>query len=201
MQFSVRVGLVGTLVMAAPLACVPPEYVPSDNPGTGGARAEATSNGGVRPATVVTGDESGGYAPTGEGYGGTGAADGGAAADGRAATAPSAPPLQPAPAAGAAPTFTQLYAEIFGTGPSAPSSCAGGACHNPGQLAGLDVRTRAVAFTTLSLRVRPGDPDGSPLVRRLETAGATRMPLGRAPLSAEQMSRVRAWIKAGAKND
>jgi hypothetical protein len=55
------------------------------------------------------------------------------------------------------------------------------------------------------LLVEPGDPDNSYLVAKIEgnalIGGSLRMPLGREPLSVEQIEAVRVWIDAGAKND
>ncbi|HEX9730177.1 MAG TPA: hypothetical protein VGA37_16905 [Gemmatimonadales bacterium] len=56
-------------------------------------------------------------------------------------------------------------------------------------------------------RVRPFQPDSSYLLHKLNgTAGTvggidTRMPLGRAPLSAAQIGIIRAWIQDGAQNN
>ena len=56
-------------------------------------------------------------------------------------------------------------------------------------------------------RVRPGQPDSSYLVHKIQGTQATvggsggRMPLGDTPLTAAQISRIRAWISLGAKNN
>ena len=54
------------------------------------------------------------------------------------------------------------------------------------------------------LRVNPGDPDNSYLVRKIEGAPdivGQQMPLGGPPLSAEQIALVREWIRDGALDD
>jgi len=57
------------------------------------------------------------------------------------------------------------------------------------------------------LRVKPGTPDESYLVRKLEgthvEAGGSglRMPMDGAPLSKAQIAAIRAWTAAGAKDD
>jgi len=63
------------------------------------------------------------------------------------------------------------------------------------------------ATETALNRVEPGKPDQSYLVLKLEgthvAAGGTgdRMPTGGAPLSAEQVATIRAWIEQGALNN
>jgi hypothetical protein len=52
-------------------------------------------------------------------------------------------------------------------------------------------------------RVAPGDPEESFLVRKLDgtqadVGGGARMPMGSAPLPAELVTSIRAWIAAGA---
>ena len=49
-------------------------------------------------------------------------------------------------------------------------------------------------------RVEPGDPDNSYLVQKVEGTAAVggRMPLGRAPLTAQQIALIRQWISEGA---
>jgi hypothetical protein len=57
------------------------------------------------------------------------------------------------------------------------------------------------------MRVLPFKPDSSYLVHKIQGTQATvggsggRMPLGGTPLSAEQITLIRAWIAAGAKNN
>jgi len=65
------------------------------------------------------------------------------------------------------------------------------------------VGVASVQIPTLN-RVQPNDADDSYLIRKLEggpgIAGG-RMPLGRAPLSNEEISAVRQWINNGALNN
>lgn len=49
--------------------------------------------------------------------------------------------------------------------------------------------------------VVPGDPDGSPLVRRLTGADVPRMPPRGDPLPAEQIDKISTWVREGARLD
>jgi hypothetical protein len=57
------------------------------------------------------------------------------------------------------------------------------------------------------MRVRPLEPDSSYLVHKIQGSqgsvggGGGRMPLGGAPLTADQIATIRAWITAGALNN
>jgi len=53
------------------------------------------------------------------------------------------------------------------------------------------------------LRVAPGNPDRSYLVRKLVGAGISgeRMPNGRTPLSGGEIAAIRQWIERGAPDD
>ncbi len=57
------------------------------------------------------------------------------------------------------------------------------------------------------MRVRPSEPDSSYLVHKIQgtqgTVGGSggQMPLGGTPLTAQQISLIRAWITQGAKNN
>lgn len=76
-------------------------------------------------------------------------------------------------------------------------------CH--GEAGGLSTRSYADLMRggNLGKVIAPGDPDGSLLVHFIEgKRGAEhRMPLGGAPLSADQVSTIRRWITEGAKQD
>ncbi|MGE5337463.1 MAG: TIGR03118 family protein [Gemmatimonadota bacterium] len=111
----------------------------------------------------------------------------------------------------AAVTLTQLQSTIF------TPRCSG--CHNGsqppgGSLPGSQNLTAGNSFASLVnvpsleqpslLRVKPGDPDNSYLIRKLEgTAGisGSRMPLGGPFLDQATIDQVRSWIAAGAPNN
>ncbi|MFK7843775.1 MAG: cytochrome c [Rhodothermales bacterium] len=103
------------------------------------------------------------------------------------------------------PTLTDIQANIFDT------SCALSGCHgnaspqlgqdlSAGQSFSNIVNVPSVEQPSL-LRVKPGDPEDSYLFRKIRgdanIAGA-QMPLGRSPLSAEQIALVESWILDGA---
>jgi hypothetical protein len=136
----------------------------------------------------------------------SGAAGGGAAGGGAAA-------------AGAA-TFTRVFDEVFG-------GCGVGQCHGNAQTpSGLGLSDKMDAYMGLVgmkamgkplpndmsgapvcmgmdiMRVKAGDPDNSLLMQKLENkqkCGAQMPPGGM--VKPDQIELVRAWIKAGAKND
>jgi hypothetical protein len=115
---------------------------------------------------------------------------------------------QLAPPPAAAPTLTQLQADIF------TPICSG--CHT-GVGAGLPgVQNLTAGNTYASIvdvvsiedptlkRVNPSDPDNSYLVRKIEGAAGivgVRMPATGGPLTQAQIDEVRAWIAAGALNN
>lgn len=103
------------------------------------------------------------------------------------------------------PTLTDIQATIFDL------NCALSGCHagaNPqlgqdlsdGQAFANIVNVQSVERPDL-MRVRPGDPENSYLLKKIrgdaDIVGA-RMPLGRSPLSQEQINLVRDWIMEGA---
>jgi hypothetical protein len=98
------------------------------------------------------------------------------------------------------PRFPSIYAEIL-----APR-CGGDGCHDRTPFGGgVDLRDEAVAFVTLAAKLVPGQPEASTLVRRLDpdlcrTPCAT-MPLGRPPLTADELARIRQWITDGAERE
>jgi len=104
-------------------------------------------------------------------------------------------------------TFQSLQDTVF------TPSCAVSGCHtgaapqagmnlSQGQAYAAIVNVPSVEVASL-LRVKPGDPDQSYLVRKIEgtaTVGA-RMPLGGPALPADRIQAIRQWISAGALND
>ncbi len=97
------------------------------------------------------------------------------------------------------------------------ANCAFSGCHagsNPtlglnlsaGQSHGSIVNVPSQEVPAL-MRVRPGRPDSSYLVHKIQgTQGSVggfgdRMPLGGAPLTATEVATIRAWIAAGALNN
>jgi len=108
----------------------------------------------------------------------------------------------------AAPRFSVDIVPVFNT------RCV--ACHLTGDEPGRMALTPESAYSSLVgvpsaeaalLRVKPGDPDASYLVKKIEgqqrAAGGIgeRMPFGGPALDAETIAAIRAWIAAGAKND
>jgi hypothetical protein len=93
-------------------------------------------------------------------------------------------------------------------------SCAFSGCHSgpagPGLPTGLDLTSADASFAVLVgvasvevptvLRVTPGDPDASYLVRKLEGTAAVggQMPAGSPPLDQATIDVIRAWINSGA---
>jgi hypothetical protein len=101
-----------------------------------------------------------------------------------------------------------------GVQPIFSASCAGASCHaGAAPKAGLSlssgsayaqlVGAASLQCNTLK-RVEPGAPDQSYLVQKIEGAGSCftgqKMPVG-GSLSAAQISTIKGWITAGAKND
>lgn len=108
-------------------------------------------------------------------------------------------------------TLTQLQAEIFtprcnvchdgssAPGGALPGSMNLGAGSSVASLVGVASQEQPAL-----MRVKPGDPDNSYLVRKLEGAAGisgARMPFGGPFLDAAAIARVRAWIAAGAANN
>ncbi len=95
--------------------------------------------------------------------------------------------------------FAALYADIL------VPRCSGGGCHDQTVVGGVDMATENAAFDTLSRKLVPGDPAASVLYQRLSpelcVEPCKTMPLGRAPLPAEQLERVKSWIELGASRE
>jgi hypothetical protein len=146
------------------------------------------------------------------GFGGTEPSRGGGAAvggdDGLGGTFGSADE----PIAPEAPSFVEVYAQVFD-----PAGCIAGYCHGGTagdlELGGADETHAALVGVQASLAVCgltdlvvPGDPDSSILWRRVRPAEldgeaepcAEKMPKGMDPLTDEQAQLVHDWIEGGA---
>jgi hypothetical protein len=124
------------------------------------------------------------------------------------------PPRAPYPSAGPDPTLDRLFCEKFGhIRKIFRETCLSSGCHgaSPGagelELAGTSPYAELVDVPSLYsrsslLRVKPGDPDMSFLIRKLEgnltAEEGDRMPQGRSPLPAAQIRLIRHWIEDGA---
>ncbi len=98
------------------------------------------------------------------------------------------------------PGFRDVYDRVL------HASCAGGACHGDGPVAGIDLRSPERALATLHADVVPGKPEVSELYRRVspdlcKPPKCALMPLGRPSLSAADRETIRAWIAHGATAD
>jgi hypothetical protein len=103
-------------------------------------------------------------------------------------------------------TFSEIQAQVLNV------SCATVGCHSgPTPPAGLDmtasayarlVNVASVEVPTLR-RITPLDPNNSYLIQKLEGTNAVgqRMPFGGPYLDATTISRIRAWVSAGAPNN
>ncbi len=104
-------------------------------------------------------------------------------------------------------TFTFIQENVF------TPNCTFSGCHSGGSPAAGQNLTEGEAFDNIVgvpstqvpelLRVDPGNPDDSYLVRKVEGTASVgeRMPLGMAPLSAETIQTLREWISEGAQNN
>jgi hypothetical protein len=130
-------------------------------------------------------------------------------------TATPTPPANATPTYSLASTFPDIQATIFDT------TCSDAGCHAAGSqagglsLAGTDAYGNLVnaaasnpaAADAGHPRVDPGLPEHSFLMTKLLLPGSfdptfgSRMPLGKAPLSSEQIEAIRAWILRGALID
>lgn len=101
-------------------------------------------------------------------------------------------------------TLSEIQANIFNR------SCAFSGCHAGASPAAGQNLSEGRSFSNLVnvpssqnsafIRVLPGDPDNSLLIRKLEgpVPFGSRMPLGRQPLDSEAIQSIRDWISAGA---
>lgn len=116
-------------------------------------------------------------------------------------------PTEPGGTPDSSATFTRVQNEIF------TPTCAVVGCHDAigqqqgqiltaGQSYSKIVGVQSTEMPSLN-RVAPGDPANSYLYRKVTGSGIVgeRMPLGSAPLSDQQLSLLRDWIRRGAPND
>lgn len=101
-------------------------------------------------------------------------------------------------------TLSEIQSNIFNR------SCAFSGCHAGASPAAGQNLSAGQSFSNLVnvpssqnaafIRVIPGDPDNSLLIRKLEgpVPFGSRMPLGRAPLDDSEIQSIRDWIDAGA---
>jgi hypothetical protein len=203
------ITLAGSLVLAT-AGCVgvvegsdptdPPASNDFDPTGTGGAVSIAGPSGTVQDSRNLGSGGAPGMA------GGSGAvpptgnptADAGAVAqrDSGASTSRS-------DAGASAPTFTQIYNDIFSQTPVASASgCWGASCHaGPGSakaIGKIDMSTKAKAYTGARAQVSPGNPSSSRFYTDLSSG---KMPVMRPKLTAALLQEVSAWISAGAPNN
>jgi hypothetical protein len=146
------------------------------------------TSGGSGGTSGGSGGKSGGSGGTSGGSGGTSGGTGGTSGGSGGAS-------------GGTPTFTELYDTVFGVA-TGPSSCWGANCHSPGVKDKVDLSTKAKAFTTLSAKLKAGNPAGSTLITRLESTDVKmRMPLNKPALDKATIAKIKAWIMAGAMNN
>lgn len=72
-------------------------------------------------------------------------------------------------------------------------------CHGSSHPTGLDLRSyqSVLAGSNRGAVVIAGDADNSLLVRKIRGEAGGRMPRGAAPLSAEDIATIAAWVNAG----
>ena len=105
------------------------------------------------------------------------------------------------------PTFSSIYEKIFS------KKCALYTCHSSAfanESAELDlmdktsysslVNVKSVMFPDI-LRIKPGDPDNSLLINRLDGTVIVAPPLERTSVSEKELNIIRTWIKNGALNN
>ncbi|MDR9416320.1 MAG: hypothetical protein RI564_08550 [Gracilimonas sp.] len=92
--------------------------------------------------------------------------------------------------------------------PILTSSCGGSGCHISSSTSGVNLSTYNSVINSVGSRygeaiVDPGNPDGSPLVDKIEPNPeiGSRMPLGRSFLTNEEIGQIRAWIEGGAEDN
>jgi hypothetical protein len=109
---------------------------------------------------------------------------------------------------GLQPTLSSIQENVFSP------SCALSGCHaGPNPQQGMDLSAGAAHDNIVNVpsneqpdldRVEPGQPDASYLIHKIEgraTIVGQRMPLGREPLSQDEIDALRAWIADGAPDN
>ncbi|MBI2083060.1 MAG: hypothetical protein HYT76_05780 [Deltaproteobacteria bacterium] len=102
-------------------------------------------------------------------------------------------------------TLSSIQTNIF------TPTCATSGCHSDGSASAGLILTDGNSFSNLvnvtstedssQLRVKPGEPDNSYLVKKIEGNAGTRMPRGSSPLSSSETQAIRDWISNGAENN
>ena len=90
------------------------------------------------------------------------------------------------------PTWSENISPLFNT------RCT--PCHISQSQAGLNLSTYQSATSNERI-IKPGDPDNSDLVKRIEGSIQPSMPYDGTSLSAEQIKLIRDWISDGAQNN
>jgi mono/diheme cytochrome c family protein len=91
-----------------------------------------------------------------------------------------------------APTFTDIYNNILLV------HCGGSSCHNPATQEGVTYATQAAAYTSVKPYVTAGKGSTSTFYVIVSTGA---MPPMGPTLSATDLSKIEAWINAGALNN
>jgi hypothetical protein len=211
-------GVVGALLLGSAIACAPPPVDKgggtstgssggSTGSGTGGSGSSATGTGGS-PSTSTG---SGGSGSSSTGSGGSGSGPKGTGGSGSSSTGTGGSPSSsgtggskadaggtstPADMGGgstpAAVTFSMVYDTIL------KPSCT--PCHDTAHK-NIILKDKAMALASLKMVVTPGDVAGSKLFPFIE-GPARKMPKAPvAPLTADQVAKIKAWVMAGAKDD
>lgn len=92
--------------------------------------------------------------------------------------------------------------------PLLTASCGGSGCHVGQRTSGVELTNYDRIMTSVGDQygraiVVPHDAANSPLVDKIRPQPdvGLRMPFGRAPLTADQIARIEAWIEEGARNN
>lgn len=103
------------------------------------------------------------------------------------------------------PTDVSFTADVL---PILTTSCSGSGCHIGGETNGVNLTNHRTIISSLGFQygqavVLPGNSAESPLLDKLGSRPrfGVRMPLGRPPLSADQIETISDWIDKGAINN